>query len=340
MGNVCAKDNTETNMQDQPKEQSHSNRLKQAAPVITEPEPVAPTPAAQQQPIQAQPVVQEHREPIPQSPARPVDHKPVDEVKIPEHSHVGDYEETAKMNPMAPEVQKTSQKFPPRDVKSIPALKEFSGIQQKTVRHKITGDTYHGTMERGVPHGFGYFITKTGEFIEGQFVEGTLKEENVRQISADGTFYEGGFKNHKRFGKGYVITPKNIKSESNYWNDGMILGEYTDTDLTSNTVVFQGGRNEKGYHGPFTVNQNDYTVKGTYKDGAFSGPVKKSYKNGRIYEGALDNAYFEEGQGTLTFVDGRKFQGPFSKGLPNGEGTFTSDTGKTSKQTWKLGKRV
>jgi len=342
MGNVCAKDNTDQAHQDAPVNEGAKMKVA-AAHESSGPEPVRPVPVPAA-PAQAQPQPQlapPSRDPVQQSPAPTKDEKPVEEVKLPEDSHVSDFEETSKLNPMAPEVQKVSAKFPPKALAATPLAKECAGLPHKILRHKVTGDTYSGTVERGVPHGWGYFVTKKGEFIEGRFVEGKLQDSAVRQITIDGTYYEGGFNaDHKRHGKGIVICPKNVKTESTSWVNGQLIGDYTETDLTSNRVIFKGSRNDKGYHGPCTWTGNDHTVTGTWKDGALTGQGRKVWNDGRVYEGVLDKDRIEEGQGTITFVDGRKWTGPFSKGQPNGDGTFTNDAGKSSKQTWKNGRRV
>lgn len=337
MGNVCAKDNTDHANQDAPVSEKAKIKVATAHETATpEPRPAhAPAEVKHPEPV---------REPVKQAPvpAPVVENKAIEEVKLPEESHVSDFEETIKLNPMAPEVQKVSVKFPPRSTATLPnAHKEFASLPSKILKHKVTGDTYSGTVERGVPHGWGYFVTKKGEFIEGKFVEGKLQDSNVRQITVDGTFYEGGFNaEHKRHGKGVVVCPKNIKTEATNWVNGQIVGDYTETDSTSNKLIFKGGRNDKGYHGPCTFNKDNSTVTGIWKDGTLTGNGKKTYTDGRMYDGLFDKDHIEEGQGTMTWVDGRKFTGPFSKGHANGEGTFTSDTGKSSKQTWKLGKRV
>ena len=84
----------------------------------------------------------------------------------------------------------------------------------------------------------------------------------------------------------------------------------------------------------------NFSVKATFKNDVIEGTAQKFYVDGRFYEGLLNKDFQEEGKGTLTFVDGRKFSGVFAKGLANSEGDFTTDTGKVVRQTWKDGKRV
>ena len=261
----------------------------------------------------------------------------VEEVKIDEHAGAVDYEKSATVNIMAPAVKEAYDARKPRSVKDYPELKEYYNISEQKLRNKKTGDTWTGGVVRGVPHGWGMFVTKNGEVLEGLFSEGH-HVSHMRQIQADGTIYEGDFKNGKRQGKGVVTNADGSTIICNTWTDGTTFGTYEQTDSTGK-VIFKGARNAKGLDGPCVSVSKDYTVEGTFKDGVATAATKK-YNNGRSYTGALDKDLVEEGQGTFTFVDGRKFQGNFTKGLPNGEGTFTSDTGKVSKQTWKNGRRA
>ena len=103
-------------------------------------------------------------------------------------------------------------------------------------------------------------------------------------------------------------------------------------------VSFKGDRTDKGPEGLCVIRTNEYYLRATFKDGQTKLGTKK-YFDGRAYTGALDSNFREEGQGLYTFVDGRKFHGNFSQGKPHGEGMFTSDKGKTTKQIWQNGKR-
>lgn len=273
----------------------------------------------------------------------PTNNAQADEVKIDEHALARDYEKVVDLNPMAPAVKKAFEKHGgARNFRAFPELAdELSAHQVDKLRNRNTGDTYHGHVVRGVPHGWGMFVTKTGEMLEGVFVEGH-PHSHLRQIQLDGTLYLGEFKNHKRHGKGSLITPDGIKQRCDTWVNGHVHGKYfeIDTNNQQERLLFEGARNEKGLDGDVYISRNNWAVQGKFKDGVAAGPLKKTYADGRVYTGPLNKDYLEEGVGRLVMIDGRIFEGPFTHGLPNGEGQFTSDTGKTSKQTWKNGKRV
>ena len=48
----------------------------------------------------------------------------------------------------------------------------------------------------------------------------------------------------------------------------------------------------------------------------------------------------KEGQGTLCWPDGRKFQGQWKAGKQHGHGEYTDKDGKVSRGVWKDGKPV
>ena len=334
MGNTCcARDENEKNFTDTKVVESSEKMRAASKPYTVEPvEPVQNRPAMIVQP----PVEVPKEEPKPRS-EPPKDELKIEEVKVDEHAGAVDYEKTTTMNAMTPAVKKTYESKRQRNVRDYAELREYYTTPEQKLRNKKTGDTWSGGVVRGVPHGWGMFITKNGEVLEGLFLEGHHKS-HMRQIQADGTSYEGGFVDHKREGKGVITYPDGRVINCNTWVNGNPTGQMEETDSSGKTL-FKGTRTDKGPEGVCVIAGKDFVVEGTFKDGVSTNATKQ-YKDGRHYVGALSKDMSEEGQGTFTFVDGRKFQGPFSKGLANGEGTFTSDLGKASKQTWKNGKRV
>jgi hypothetical protein len=314
--------NTDTKLVD------HSEKMRQAAPAHHV-EPVSQNkPALLAKPAEPQPPVQ----------ITPKIEPKVEEVKVDEHAGAVDYEKASSMNQMASAVKKTFESKRPRSVKDYPELKEHYATPTQILRNKKTGDTYNGGVLRGVPHGWGLFVTKQGgEVLEGVFLEGH-HANHMRQIQADGTAYEGDFKNQKREGKGIITRADGSTLSCNTWVNGNATGSQEETDNQGH-AIFKGIKSEKGPEGNCYISGKDFTLEGTFKDGVPTAATKK-YNDGRLYAGALDKNFVEEGQGTITLIDGRKFAGNFNKGKPNGDGKFTSDTGKVSNQTWKDGKRA
>ena len=64
--------------------------------------------------------------------------------------------------------------------------------------------------------------------------------------------------------------------------------------------------------------QKDLTTKGSHRD-----------PDGAIYLGSFNDSGKYEGQGTLTYPDGRKYEGQFRNGLKDGSGVLTFPGGET-----------
>lgn len=311
MGNVCGRDINEKQMQDESKD--NQNTMRAAQPVdIHIPDVKTTTP----------------------------DMSPTNNITF---SHppgiTNTFVPTKDLNPMHSTVKKVYDSVKPRDFKQYPELKEHYGTPIEKLRNTVNNDTYHGHVVRGTPHGWGSMYSKQGELLEGVFDNGK-PVSHLRTITVEGNDYEGELKQGARHGKGILYKLDGTSVNCENWVGGKPTGVVEERD-SQGKLIFKGVRNEKGLvHGNCTYGCNDYTVEGNFQNGLISGNAKKRYYNGKYYEGTLNKDYIEEGSGSMTFVDGRKFKGPFAKGVPNGLGDFTSETGKTFQQTWKDGKRV
>lgn len=249
------------------------------------------------------------------------------------------YVETTTLNPMHPAVKKVLSTRPPRDFRGMAGMKEHLANPIAQLQQPETGNTYNGHVVRFVPHGWGTLITTKGEVLEGLFYNGK-PARHLRLITQDGNDYEGDVANMGRNGTGTLYRPDGVSVSCNRWVNNIPMLPVEERD-GAGRLLFRGQRNTKGlYDGNCTVGYRDYSVEGNYVDGRVTGVCKKVYNDGRVYEGTLNKDLVEEGNGSLLFVDGRQFKGPFVRGLPNGKGTFISDSGKSSDQTWKDGRRV
>lgn len=61
-------------------------------------------------------------------------------------------------------------------------------------------------------------------------------------------------------------------------------------------------------------------ISGKITEGVSTDKMIKKYHNGKTYEGSLNRLMKEEGNDTITFVDGRKYKGSFVNGQPEGKG--------------------
>lgn len=320
MGNVCARDETDKVNQDQRDAGHESDKMKPAMPQNSD----SPVP--------------KRGPPSPTTNAIPHTTYTQEEAKLEDSALATDYIKTTELNPMATNVKKAFEFSRPRDFKTFPELKEHYATPIEKIKNNLTASTYYGHVVRGVPHGWGLQISKKGEILEGVFENGHPKS-HLRQITIDGHVYEGDMRDHRKEGRGIIYRPDGTSTFCQYWVNDYPTGTIEEKDQNGR-IIFKGIRTDRGYEGPCVIGLKDALVECSFKDNMPSGNVIKRYNDGRLYEGLISKDLSEEGQGSLTFIDGRKFKGPFAKGVPHGDGMFTTDGGKELKQTWKNGKRV
>lgn len=234
-------------------------------------------------------------------------------------------------------VAEARQRAKPRSWTAFADLKEFGSYMTKRLLNRANNEFYEGHHQRDIPYGWGTLIGRDGDLLEGVFFDGK-PVRYIRHIDTNGTVYEGDYL-LGRNGKGSVTYLNGEVIRCEKWANGVPQDIITKEDQFGK-LLFRGIIGPKGYEGKCLVANNGFNIEATYKEGVIQGPISKIYPDGSRYDGAVDANFLEEGQGTLTFSDGRKFEGPFIKGKANGKGFFTTDSGKRVEQTWKDGKRV
>jgi hypothetical protein len=254
-------------------------------------------------------------------------------------SFATDWETTQATNKVGPAVQRNIDIKRFRRVQDFPELRDHYATPTSTLKNTKNHDTYQGQVIRGIPEGWGVIFASTGEVVEGLFKNGQ-PHSHIRYFYSDGSMYEGDFKNKIFCGRGTHYRADGSSVTCNTWVDGRAIGSYEERD-PKGTLIFRGLRGPDGkLEGSCLIAIRDFTVEGAFQRGVATGPMNKTYANGQTYIGALNADMLEEGQGHVTFIDGRQFKGPFTKGVPHGEGIFFNDSGKEIKQKWINGKRA
>ena len=95
-------------------------------------------------------------------------------------------------------------------------------------------------------------------------------------------------------------------------------------------LVFSGIKNNEGQpnEAKITVVDDEAKISGKITEGLPPDKMIKKYHNGKSYEGSLNKLMKEEGNGTITFVDGRKYKDPSVNGQPEGKGVLVTDNRK------------
>lgn len=331
MGQACTKEQTEAPTTNEPTVPPQEGGMR----------PAAATTPAEQQPQTALPQL---AVPTPHggTPDAPVPQRAAYDISMPSATYTsgfggGEWTSADIAPPIHAKVQEALKRAKPRSWTAFPDLKDFGSYIAKKLKNTTTNEFYEGHQQRDTPYGWGTLIGQAGDLLEGVFIEGK-PARYIRHIDTNGTIYEGDFL-LGRNGKGAIIEAGGTVIRSPNWVNGVPQGEITREDQNGK-LIFRGIIGPKGYSGKCFVTENGFTLEANFVDNVPQGPATKQYPDGSRYEGAVDANFKEEGQGTLIFSDGRKFQGPFTKGKANGKGTFYSDTGKASEQTWKDGKRV
>ena len=160
--------------------------------------------------------------------------------------------------------------------------------------------------------------------------------------------YTGEIKNGKMDGLGVLTYPYGEKSvvgewkDGKEWNtkhnkkDGTLLGKSVKGKwIVSWGVMYLGSRNgeiglyEEKWEGVVSEENYDYwKYEGKIKNGEPNGQGSITYRDGRKYVGEIKNI-LPNGQGTETQPDGKKYVGDWKNGKPNGQGTeYSSNGGK------------
>lgn len=262
-----------------------------------------------------------------------------------EETHPGahEFEPYTKVNQLHPSVSKRLDGMAKLSADGFPALKQKFATGHTSVQivmNKKTRATYQGSMLKGVPHGFGRMIKSEGSMIEGFFNEGN-PEGYIRRIEAPSAdCYEGEFKGGLANGRGTQIDERGIVTDCNMWVNGQPTGRVVMRN-PQGQVIFEGAMNNGKKVGMCTWydDKQKVTLTGNFADDLLEGKGIKAFDNGQIYDGEFKKG-IETGNGSLTYVDGRKIVGSFVNGKPHGPGTLHTDAGKAIKLTWKDGLRV
>jgi hypothetical protein len=242
---------------------------------------------------------------------------------------------TDKMNNLHPRVLQSIEKYPQPDPS---LLHELDGLYsplfaaEGPLEHRELRFTFFGQMKDIKAHGWGKIITKRGALIEGFFREGIL-EHYARIFDVNGTVYFGGFKDRVKHGHGTFIDKAEQKTEGK-WVFGKADGPVSVTNKNGVCIfkgtVINGAREGLG---TFVNTALLYTYVGTFSKDLYEGQGKKTYQNGRMYEGEFYQGQ-EHGNGALHLIDGRVFHGRFEKGHPKGDGILITDQGVSKPYIW------
>ncbi|MFH0893038.1 MAG: hypothetical protein V2A54_01280 [Bacteroidota bacterium] len=220
------------------------------------------------------------------------------------------------------------------------------------------GDKYEGYWKNGKREGKGTYTYANGSKYVGNTIANKRNGYGVFTW-ASGDKYEGGWKDGKKHGDGkYYFADgtsktgtwvEDVYQETTTSDQKVTTGKKTgcisgDCSNGFGTYVFESGekyagnwkndeRNGKGTN--YFASGASYT--GEWKDDKKHGQGSYTYKPESTLE-KYDGTYIAgsmEGQGTLTYKDGRKYVGGFHNDLFDGTGVYTEKDGTKKTGKWK-----
>ncbi len=230
--------------------------------------------------------------------------------------------------------------------------------------HYADGDVYEGWWSERMPDGKGKLIKdggktiiglwkkgelidKSGEVLDSEFVEKTIRKGDI-QIGClvgdcknglgimgfpNGDKYEGTFVNGKFHGPGKWIYHYGDVFEGTYVNNhahgnGKIL--HKDNSITSG--IWENGA-YLGETREGNLRDCTYADCGNIRQGMFT------YPDGSVYVGEFKNSK-PEGWGRIEYVSGEIYEGDWKNDIANGYGTFTTSDGQEYIGIWENGNFV
>jgi hypothetical protein len=138
-------------------------------------------------------------------------------------------------------------------------------------------------------------------------------------IQADGSKFQGFFKNNKMNGRGRIVGIEGDYYEGEFVDDkANVYGKYVNKE----GGIYIGQWKDEKQHGTGEENFPDGSrYEGQYYEGSKHGKGKISWTDGSSYEGDFLNNEFE-GNGLYKWRDGRVFQGSWKGNKMDGLGVF------------------
>lgn len=182
-----------------------------------------------------------------------------------------------------------------------------------------SGNSYTGSMENGLFHGYGVYYWFNGDRYEGNFENG-LKDGQGIYYWADGIRYEGNWESDSPNGYGIKYFTDGDRYEGNFEN-GKISGQ--------GVYYFADGARCEGNFENNAVNGYSiiYFADGDRYEGDFENNLRNGYGTYYKADGTMLYAgYFENGEmnghGTCYYNNGNRYEGNWENDNQHGYGTY------------------
>jgi hypothetical protein len=146
--------------------------------------------------------------------------------------------------------------------------------------------------------------------------------------------YIGDITNGKRNGKGKYIWADGTIYDGN-WKDDIMSGLGTMTDKKGDKYTGGWFNNKRNGQGTLIL-ANGTKLIGIWKDNLLNGQGQLIKPNGDNYKGWWKDGN-ANGNGVFTWANGYKYEGEWKDGNPSGKGTLITKTNKKHTGIWKNG---
>jgi hypothetical protein len=221
--------------------------------------------------------------------------------------------------------------------------KIWNGVNEKMGDGSTyTGPLIVGSDGKSWPYGHGAYTFADGTKYDGEFKDGKLDGRGVLTYP-DGRKHDGEWKGGEMNGRVVITSPEGGRVDG-VFKDGKLDGQAM-TILSDGTDISGEWRDGKPWKTKGTYVWPDGTkyVGEWNRDGSKSGGTI-TWTDGRIYEGDWKGLEgkpdLPDGQGTMTWPDGPKYTGDFREGKMQGFGKMTYPDGKVEEGAWRDAKFV
>jgi hypothetical protein len=190
------------------------------------------------------------------------------------------------------------------------------------------GNIQTGCVSGDCQSGEGVFAYADGSKYEGEFRNGKPNGKGTF-VHFDGDRYTGGFKNGFYDGRGTLYWKDGTVS-SGIWKNGEFAGEQA---VAATTGCIQGDC--KNGRGTFVKKEDGSKYSGAFRNGLPQGEGIMQYANGEQYSGQWEDGEFN-GRGTLKLLDGTEVAGFWVKGKFFGENAPQEEPAESIADTRKL----
>ena len=222
-------------------------------------------------------------------------------------------------------VEQKRNELEPFDYEPSPTPDGVSRVKRPRVKLE-SGAKYEGEWsESGRKDGRGMQVHADGSIYEGYWKD-DLAEGSGRLIHADGDVYTGEWKEDKAHGYGIYIYQTGATYEGQ-WCEDNYHGEGKEKwpDNSSYVGTYEEGKK----HGSGKFIWADQSVfEGNFIDNDIQGIGTYTWPDGRMYSGQWSQNQMH-GDGVFSWADGRKYVGEYINGLKEGHGVFTWPEGKS-----------